>query len=91
MIGDMEASITVVADNIAPYLRDYAPDEIVSESLLKSVLDCHEAFVPIASYKKPTRGANKKDYLVWLLMLLKRRVDFSVFKSNSHFNEILYI
>jgi len=59
-----EASITVVSDNEPPYLRDYAPGKIIMESLFNSVLDCHADFVPIATYKKQTRGAKKKENLV---------------------------
>jgi len=55
-----EASITVVSNDEPPYLRDYAPEEINMKSLLQSVLDHHEDFTPIASYKKQSRHAKKK-------------------------------
>ncbi len=51
-----EATITIVADNEPPYLRDFDPDEIILQSLFESVLDQHEVFVPIATYKGSGRG-----------------------------------
>jgi len=55
-----EATITIVADNEPPYLRDFEPDEIILKSLFESVLDRHEVFVPIATYKGSGRGRKRR-------------------------------
>ena len=55
-----EATITVVADNEPPYLRDFEADEIILKRLFESVLDRHEVFVPIATYKGSGRGKQKR-------------------------------
>jgi len=57
-----EASITVVGEDEAPFLKDYLPDEEVMESLFKSVLDCHPNYIPIADYKPPTRADKEEKY-----------------------------
>jgi len=55
-----ETSIQIVGDDEPPFLRDYAPDEEVLNSLLESVLDCHSDFIPIAAYNNPTRPSRKR-------------------------------
>ncbi len=55
-----ETSIQIVADDEPPFVRDYAPDEEVLNSLLESVLDHHSDFIPIAAYNNPTRPSRKR-------------------------------
>jgi len=57
-----EASITVVGEDEAPFLKDYLPDEAVRESLFKSVLDHHLNFIPIAAYKTTRLDRKRKKY-----------------------------
>jgi len=61
-----EASIQIVGDDEPPYLRDYAPDEEVLNSLFESVLDCHSDFIPIAAYNNPTKGSRKRKNFIKL-------------------------
>jgi len=55
-------------------LRDFDPDETIMQSLSKSVLDCHEVFVPIASYKGLAEVKRKERILLFLLDT-KRKVE----------------
>jgi len=61
-----ETSIQIVADDEPPFVRDYAPDEEVLNSLLESVLDHHSDFIPIAAYNNPTRASRKRKILIKL-------------------------
>ena len=94
-----ETSIQIVADDEPPFVRDYAPDEEVLNSLLESVLDCHSDFIPIAAYNNPTRPSRKRK--IWsncIQMIQRKMLDLFHWKKeemsleiDKYENQLFYI